>query len=225
MCNAYTLLTGKQAIIDLARTMAMPTNDLEDFAARYRIGIKSQGLVLRPQPDGPAEWTWSLWGLVPSGTTKGQRYALNNARADKLGKWPWKVFQDQRCVVPASGFFEPEKVAGSKEKVPWRYYSRTDGALFFMPGLWSEYVNEETGELLVSYTIIITDANEAIYIHDRMPVIFDPATAKLWLESPTLPTDLLTPCDAEWLVGWRVGDAAKNSRSPNHPSLVEPVEQ
>ena len=65
-------------------------------------------------------------------------YPLNNARADKLGAWPWKAVQRQRCLIPASGFWEPEKLAREKGVAPWSYYSMTDGRPFFMAGLWAE---------------------------------------------------------------------------------------
>ena len=53
---------------------------------------------------------------------------------------------------------------------PWSYYSMTDGRPFFMAGLWAEAADPATGEVADTYTLIITDANAVMRVHDRMPV-------------------------------------------------------
>ena len=40
-----------------------------------------------------------------------------------------------------------------------------------MAGLWSEVHDAATGEVADAYTLIITDANAVMRVHDRMPVI------------------------------------------------------
>ena len=60
-------------------------------------------------------------------------------------------------------------------------------------------------------TVIITDANAAIRVHDRMPVILAPAAARQWIEPGPLSADLLTPYPAAAMAGWRVVDVAKDS--------------
>ena len=42
---------------------------------------------------------------------------------------------------------------------------------FFLAGLWSEVADAATGEVADSYTMVIGDANAAMRVHDRMPVI------------------------------------------------------
>ena len=59
--------------------------------------------------------------------------------------------------------------------------------------------------------MIITDANAAIRVHDRMPVILSPAAARQWVEPGPLPAELLARYPAEAMAGWRVADLAKNS--------------
>ena len=114
MCNAYNLRHRNEAIIDIARAMQLALTDLPEFPPRHRIGIKQRGLILRPACDGPLSWSWARWSLVPPGANQAPAYPLNNARADKLGSWPWKAVQRQRCLIPASGFWEPEKLAREK---------------------------------------------------------------------------------------------------------------
>ncbi len=54
---------------------------------------------------------------------------------------------------------------------PWSYYSMKDGRPFWMAGLSAEAHDPATGEVADTYTVIITDANAAMRVHDRMPVI------------------------------------------------------
>jgi putative SOS response-associated peptidase YedK len=93
----------------------------------------------------------SCHGAAPPGIAKPPAYPLNNARADKLGVWPWKAVQRQRCLIPASGFWEPEKPAREKGVAPWSYYSMQDERPFFMAGLWAEAHDPATGEVADSY--------------------------------------------------------------------------
>jgi len=150
-----------------------------------------RGLILRPNGDGPVAWSWARWNLVPPGAKELPSYPLNNARSDKLGSWPWKAVQRQRCLVPASGFWEPEKPAREKGVAPWSYYSMKDGQPFFFAGLWAEAHDPATGEVADTYTVIITDANAVMRVHDRIPVIL--ATGRRRIEPGPLPAELLVP--------------------------------
>ena len=42
---------------------------------------------------------------------------------------------------------------------------------FFMASLWAEAHDPATGEVADTYTVIITDANTTMRVHDHMPVI------------------------------------------------------
>jgi putative SOS response-associated peptidase YedK len=197
MCNTYNLRHRNEAILDIARALQLPlTPDLPEFPPRHRIGIRRQGLILRPDKDGALIWSWARWSLIPPLSREVPPYPLNNARSDKLAGWPWKAVKHQRCLVPASGFWEPEKPARAKGTAPWSYYSLQDGRPFFMVGLWSDAPDPGTGEVADSYTVIITDANAVIRVHDRMPAILPAAAARQWFEpGPLRPVHLLVARD------------------------------
>jgi putative SOS response-associated peptidase YedK len=223
MCNAYNLRHRNDAILDIARAMQLPLLDLPDFPPRHRIGIKQRGLILRPDTDGALAWSWARWSLIPPRSRQVPPYPLNNTRSDKLGSWPLNAVQRQRCLVPASGFWEPEKPARAKGVASWSYYSMADGRPFFMAGLWSDAPDPATGEVSDSYTVIITDANAAIRVHDRMPAILATEAARQWVEPGPLPPELLAPFPAEAMTAWRVGDDARNSRIEPYAGMAEPV--
>ena len=224
MCNAYNLTHRAAAIAGIARALQMPLlGELADFPPRHRIGIKQRGLILRPAEGGLA-WRWARWSLYIPGAREQPPYPMNNARSDKLTGWPWRAVSKQRCLVPTTGFWEPEKAAREKGTAPWSYYTMRDRAPFWMAGLWSEEPPDpETGEIRDSYTVIIGEANAAMRVHDRMPVILGNEAARRWLEPGPLPADVLTVYPAEAMEGWRVIDAAKNSRIEPTPAMAEPV--
>jgi putative SOS response-associated peptidase YedK len=60
-------------------------------------------------------------------------------------------------------------------------------------GLWDCWKNPETGDPMVSFTIIVTDANALTRsIHDRMPVVVDKADIRSWLQGEA-GTEVLRP--------------------------------
>jgi putative SOS response-associated peptidase YedK len=73
-----------------------------------------------------------------------------------------------------------------------------DEDLFSFAGLYDEWVDKTTGEMLRTFAIITTQANELVRpIHERMPVILTPAAEELWLDPNEKEVlDLLRPYDA-----------------------------
>ena len=203
--------------------MQRPVTGLTDFPPRRRIGIRGRGLILRPDGGGPLVWSWARWSLIPPGAKEPSAYPLNNARSDKLGGWPWKAVARRRCLIPVSGFWEPEKPARAPGNAPWPYYSMQDGRPFFVAGLWSDAPDPTTGEIADSYTMVIGEANAVMRVHDRMPAILGTDAAHRWLEPGPLPAELLVPYPAEEMQAWRVGDDAKSSRIEPHPGMAEAV--
>ena len=129
----------------------------------------------------------------------------------------------QRCLIPVSGFWEPEKPARAPGSAPRSYYSMRDGQPFFVAGLWSDAPDPSTGEIADSYTMVIGEANAAMRVHDRMPAILGTEAARRWLEPGPLPVELLVPYPAEEMQAWGVGDDAKSSRIEPHAGMAEPV--
>lgn len=76
--------------------MQLPLSDLPEFPPRPRIGTTSRGLILRSDGGGPLVWLWAKWSLVPPGDKKPPAHALNIARSDNLGSWPWREVTRQR---------------------------------------------------------------------------------------------------------------------------------
>jgi putative SOS response-associated peptidase YedK len=141
------------------------------------------------------------WGLVPhwaEDLSIGNR--LINARAETAAEKPSfrTPFRQRRCLVIADGFFEWQKRDGAKQPF---YIRLKDGRPFGFAGLWDQWHSPE-GEVVESCTVLTTAANDLMRpIHDRMPVIVDPAAYDRWLDpkiqKPELVQPLLRPYPAE----------------------------
>ena len=79
------------------------------------------------------------------------------------------------------------------------------------------------GEVVTSCAIVTCAPNELMAaLHDRMPVILDPADYDAWLD-PGGPrgADLLRPCLAEWLEAVPVSTRVNSPRNDDE-SILQP---
>jgi len=142
------------------------------------------------------------WGLVPHWTKdlKGSPHPIN-ARAEGIAEKPMfrQLLKNNRCLVPATGFYEWKK-EGTR-KIPF-YFHRNDDAIFAFAGLYDTW-QSPLGEVIRTYTIITMEANELMApIHNRMPVILTKENEDPWISrSPLTPEAMGTI-----LVPYRAGD-------------------
>jgi putative SOS response-associated peptidase YedK len=136
------------------------------------------------------------WGLVPRWAKEVKVGArMINARAEGLaGKGAFRsAFARRRCIIPADGFYEWQKLEGKKAKQPF-YVHRPDGEPYALAGLWETWRGPDgtDDEVLRSCTIITTEASSAMAaIHDRMPVILPPDAWDTWLDREVDDLELL----------------------------------
>jgi putative SOS response-associated peptidase YedK len=193
MCSRYALKASQLAQLCEELGVAFDQAAARD---RYNIAPATSITALRP-----GQSTILHWGLIPHWTQINRRPAapLINARAETLTAKPsfrdaWR--QQQRCVIPVSGFYEWEK--RGRERLPWLFQHR-DGRPLAFAGLWDRWADPIDDSVIESCTVITTTPNARISrIHDRMPVLLEPAAARQWLTaSPDEATDLLRPYPAE----------------------------
>ncbi|MCX7006690.1 MAG: SOS response-associated peptidase family protein, partial [Kiritimatiellaeota bacterium] len=96
------------------------------------------------------------------------------------------LLAQQRCLIPASGLFEWEKLPNGKKRAV--YFRLPDGGLFAFAGLWMAQPDSP----LRAFTIITTSPNETVKkIHDRMPVMLPQAAEAAWLKPNATAEELL----------------------------------
>src|ERR1700744_3693181 len=99
---------------------------------------------------------------------------LFNARSDTVATAPfWKERLQNRCIVPASSFFEWKKTA--TEPRPKYRLTAKGRTVLGMAGIWGPWQNPKTGLWEDTFAIITTDPNGKMSeIHNRQPVILEP---------------------------------------------------
>jgi putative SOS response-associated peptidase YedK len=193
------------------------------------------GDVSRDVSTGPhdRELRVMRWGLVPfwaKDVKIGSR--MINARAETIAEKPAfrRAFAKRRCLVPADGYYEWQQLPGAAKQP--MYISRKDGRSLAFAGLYELWrdpavSSEDQDAWLWTTTIITTSAPDEIgMIHDRMPMIIDPASWADWLDPANNDVAdlkaLLTPAMVGDLTTWPVSTAVNSVRN-NGPELIEPV--
>lgn len=217
MCGRYSVLPKVNG--SRSKAAEMIRKGLEE--ARYN-AAPSQRLpvITSTQPNALQFFSW---GLQPfwAKDAKSIKRAIN-ARAETLPEKPMfrNLLKSKRCLVPADGFFEWQKKG--KEKVPHRISLKSE-ELFTFAGLWDEWTDKETGEVLHTFSIITTEANELVRpIHDRMPVMLSPEAEELWLDENE-PQEglisLLLPYNSDEMKAYPVSPLV-NSPHNNVPEVI-----
>ena len=225
MCGRFHVSTSPG---ELARVFGVE-GALPNFAPRYNVAPTDRVPVVRFNPKrGARSLDLLRWGLIPS-WAKDEKVGFStiNARAEEIEKKP--AFRDavvkRRCLVPADGFYEWKKL-GPKEKQAYHIRLK-GGGVFAFAGLWEGWKPPGQDEWLRSFTICTTTANELCApIHERMPVILDPADWSRWLgeedrDAPP-PVELLKPFPAGRMEVIPIGPAVGNVKNDG-PELLEPV--
>lgn len=221
MCGRYLMISPIALLIAVFK-IAQRLN----LEARYNVAPTQQVPIVRLNAKGERELVMVRWGLVPfwaKDLAIGNRAI--NARAEGIETKP--MFRDairrRRCLVPADGFYEWRKLPDGKTKQPMLIRQRS-GEPFAFAGLWESWDGPDG--VVETDTIITTTANATLApIHERMPVILDPADYDRWLDPDNpRPTELLEPAPDDLLVTIPIGTAVNNVRNQG-PELIEPIER
>lgn len=169
----------------------------DDFTPSHNVAPTELAPIVIEKGDNTVGITLARFGIPM--TIKGKSFPLLNLQSEKAGNR--EDLKTRRCVIPASGFFEWEKVG--KEKQPY-YFTAKDGLLSFA-GVWKK------GSSGLAFTIFTTAANELLQpVHGRMPVILGHNAVSQWLapetEKETL-TALMEPYPAGLMQARKVSQA------------------
>jgi len=198
---------------------------------RYNLApTQSAPVIIRGDDAGGAVLRTMRWGLVPSwAKEEAIGNSLINARAETIDTRPAfrNAFKKRRCIVPISGFYEWQAIEGQKAKQPI-YMTPTGVDPWLLAGLWESWASP-AGQLIDSYTIITTSANEMVSkVHDRMPVILGPAEARQWIGTDPSKANpsadqlraLLDPYPADLMLSQLVSRAV-NSPKRDGPECIQ----
>lgn len=203
-----------QRLLDEKRLNQRPYYYVSGFAHPQLLVFTNQ------QPFTPQFFTW---GLIPGWTkslAEGKKFWNNtlNARGETLFEKPnFKLSaKNKRCLIYLDAFYEYHHQ--NKQTYPFRIALKS-GEPMAIAGIWEEWTDKETGELLQTVSIVTTVGNPLMTkIHNnpkadgpRMPVILPQEKQDEWLMDCKTENDqkhlqsLMQPLDETLLKAYTVG--------------------
>ena len=190
MCGRFTVnYTYDQMLKYLEKEYSIFDMELDFELPRYNVSPGQQVLSVINDGENYRVGTFK-WGFIPEYTTDdSSAYKMINARSEDItSKMAFRdSFFNKRCIILSDGFYEWDKVTGSKN--PY-YIAFKDKSLVAFAGIWSRYV--KNGVPIYTTSILTTKANALVgEIHDRMPVVLSSIEAKKWLDNRLVDKDVL----------------------------------
>lgn len=159
--NAYVDEAGENTIGFPGNNMPVITIEKPDVIQDYRFGFIPNWL----NPDKLKEVKNTFNARIETIT--------------ELATWRDAWRKGQRCIVCTNGFYEFNKA--EKRRI---FIHLKNIMHFYYAGIYNNYVNKQTGEIIKTMAIITTSANSLVsQVHNRMPVIIKPGDENLWMDN------------------------------------------
>lgn len=169
MCNLYHV-SEKEEFERFLRKIGEDGWRVPDYGMRT-VGPNQPGVYFRPDVDGMVGQV-GQWGLIRPGQPerlaylpskvegkRGRPISTNNARLETVATKPtyraaWAA--RHRCLIPAAWYQEPNWETG---KNIWWHLKRADGLPWMLAGLWSEWTDKATGEIVPNFTMLTVNCD------------------------------------------------------------------
>ena len=228
MCGRFTIQYKWHEIhaqLDAFTRFTSPANDPEP---RFNIAPTQTVPVIRANGDA-LDAAAMRWEFVPSWwhePLEVKKWTSFNAKVEEAATKPAfkTAIRQGRCIVPVSAFYEWKAIAKGGKK-PYAI-GIVDNAPMLLGGIWCHWQGIHKGELVAidGFSILTTAPNSFMAeIHNRMPVIIQPADVAAWMFG-TLDEALALSGDypAQLMKAWPVSPAVGNVHNQG-PELCEPV--
>ncbi len=222
MCGRYAFILPPDAMLALFKML----NELV-YPPRYNIA-PTQPIPVVWEQMGRRTAQLVRWGFVPNWVKDPRDFPLLiNARAEGMAEKP--AFRDavrnQRCVIPASGYYEWVKQAdGTKQ--PY-YITEADGRTMAFAGLYSTWMGPNGEEVETAAIVTVPPNEEVARIYDRMPALLrSEAAVDDWLNTRDVDrsgaVQLALPPPPGTMRYHPVGTAIGNANAEG-PELIRPL--
>ncbi len=182
MCARYSLT--KEGITILIGEIEI----ILAIGARYNIAPKQKVPVIVSERGQPREVAMS-WGWQTAYSDQ----PLINAKSETLASLPtFRPFLNQRCLVPADGFYE-----WTHDKTPIRFMRRRDEPFCFA-GLWRATKRKPLDVEITDFSIVILTRPPVAPVskfHNRMPFVVRESAYEDWLARDWYDSMIASPDD------------------------------
>jgi putative SOS response-associated peptidase YedK len=184
MCALYTLQTSYAEMLNSLK-FAIDENSFifstEEVSSRFLphqlapvIRAQANRISLEPMN----------FSLIPSWSKERRpKFATHNARLETLKEKPtWKrPLVKNHALVPMTEFIEPIYEGDYSGHMVG--FSQLENQVLWAAGLWDEWVDAKTGEIIPSFTIVTHEPSDFVRRigHDREPLFLNSQALKPWL--------------------------------------------
>ena len=204
-------------------------NPTANLAPSWNVApTRSAWVVRRHAESGERHLDPLSWGLLPLWADAATAKRPFNARSETAAKLPSfrAALASRRAIIPARAFYEWRRVGGTDGKPVKEPFAigRADGAPLAFAGLWERH-RDAAGEVVRSFAILTCAANATLRpLHERMPVVLEPADWSLWLgEAEGDAAGLMVPAAEGVLRLWPVSSRVNSVRNDDAALLDEQV--
>lgn len=213
MCGRFARYQPLSAWLEPLGVMPQPDlfarDDGETDRPRYNIPPGTRTWIATLDDQGAPAIAEKLWSFP---TSRGNRINVRSETAHRVPEYR-PHFDQHRCVVFASGFYEPKGPKSVKQR-PWYFFRARDSRPLFFAGI----AKAEGFSILTG-----APAAPVAAVHDRSPIMVPADKVLAWLDpdrSGEAALSQFTPAAVgETLESWHVSDAAKNPRNEG-PELI-----
>ena len=175
MCNLYHVAPENNLDSYIRRHLGKVY--LAQWPAKPTVGPFDTGVFLTSDGDGGLVGRTGQWAMIragqkeriehkerppskPDGKPRREPMLKNNARIETVATSPafrdsWK--QGRRCLIPALWLQEPN---WETNKCVWWQLRRADGLPWMVAGIWNEWADPETGELVPNFAMLTFNVNQ-----------------------------------------------------------------
>lgn len=146
------------------------------------------------------------WGLIPSWVKdkiSAEKFWNNTINARSETMFEKASFKDsakhKRCILFVDGFYEHHHQ--NSKAYPF-FIHKENNEMLALAGLWTDWLDKESGELRKTFSILTTKANSLMNkIHNnpklkeaRMPVLLSPSNFLEWMDNKTKESRVVELC-------------------------------
>ncbi len=185
MCGRFNLIDEYDHVAKLFATR----NQLQ-FPKRYNIAPSQAVIIIKNQIDAPADvintpiMQLVQWGFIASWLKIPPKGLMINARSETALIKPMfrGAMEQNRCIIPASGWYEWKTIKGVKQPYYFSKDSRkTNNQLMGFAGIYSSFMAADGSEIETMAILTQDAAGKLCDIHHRMPCILHEDSYSDWL--------------------------------------------
>lgn len=220
MCGAFGVVTTVEAI---QNKVSKPFQSEDKSFKRYIIRVgETAPVIIDQEPDKIQDL---VFGFTPS-WSKHRMYLFDGESEGIITKPFFKVsIRKKRCLIPATHFIMGTRELGYKK--PYCIHLIKDRP-FFLAGVWDEWKNPGTDEIIRSFALISCPSNALLASYGilRSPVVISSYSAKDWIcrdSSLSTITNLLSPTIIDKTDIYPISPERIKNRSLDDISIIKPI--